>query len=204
MSDLIFLVLTTLVIVVFSTVLHELMHGAVALWQGDHTARLSGRLSLNPLKHIDPIMSVAVPLVLAVLGGPIFGGAKPVPVNTRNLKHGEWSMALVAVAGPLTNLLLAFIFFVIWHMTDWQFCAQGVMINLGFATFNILPIPPLDGSRVLYALAPDAVRNWMARVERYGTTFVFILVMICGSLLSNYMYTVENAILGVFEAIVGA
>ncbi len=203
MDGLIFLILETLVIVIVSTVLHEIMHGVVALWQGDHTARLSGRLSLNPLKHIDPWMSVALPLILAVLGGPIFGGAKPVPINPRNLKHGEWSMALVAIAGPLTNLVLAFVAHCVWCATGWSVLAHATMVNLGFATFNILPVPPLDGSRVLYALAPNFVRDVMDKIERYGTTFVFVLVVVCGGLLSNYMYLVENAILGLFEKIVG-
>ena len=203
MDGLIFLILETLVIVIVSTVLHEIMHGVVALWQGDHTARLSGRLSLNPLKHIDPWMSVALPLILAVLGGPIFGGAKPVPINPRNLKHGEWSMALVAIAGPLTNLVLAFVAYCAWCATGWSVLAHATMVNLGFATFNILPVPPLDESRVLYALAPNFVRDVMDKIERYGTTFVFVLVVVCGGLLSNYMYLVENAILGLFEKIVG-
>ncbi len=184
-------------------ILHEIAHGLVALWQGDQTARLSGRLTLNPLKHIDPWMTIVVPLILALSGGPIFGGAKPVPVNTRNLKHGEWSMALVAIAGPLTNIVLAFLSFLLWMATDWGVCVRGVAINLGFAVFNIIPIPPLDGSRVLYAFAPDFVRDFMTKIERYGVTLVFVLIMLFGTALGVYMETVETFILGIFYKIVG-
>ena len=200
------------VITLFSMILHELAHGLVALWQGDQTAKLSGRLSLNPLKHLDPWMSIVVPLCLAVMGGPIFGGAKPVPINVRNLKHREWSMALVAIAGPLTNFVLAFIFFMIGHYSGAfysdgalsQACLVGVMANLGFCVFNIIPIPPLDGSRVLYAFAPDFVRSVMAKIERYGTSLVFLIILVCGSLFSNYMVGAETGILHLFDWIVGS
>lgn len=201
--DLILLLLSTFLITLFSMILHEIAHGLVALWQGDQTARLSGRLTLNPLKHIDPWMTIVVPLILALSGGPIFGGAKPVPVNTRNLKHGEWSMALVAIAGPLTNIVLAFLSFLLWMATDWGVCVRGVAINLGFAVFNIIPIPPLDGSRVLYAFAPDFVRDFMTKIERYGVTLVFVLIMLFGTALGVYMETVETFILGIFYKIVG-
>ena len=96
-----------IVILVFSTVLHELAHGYVAYWLGDHTAKANGRLSLNPIVHIDPMMSIVVPVILYLMGGPVFGGAKPVPINTRNLKWKEWGFALVAIAGPLTNIILS-------------------------------------------------------------------------------------------------
>ena len=110
-------VLIILIIIVASVILHELAHGVVAYWLGDSTAKDAGRLTLNPLKHIDPYMSILVPVVLYILNAPVFGGAKPVPINPQNLKWKEWGMALVAIAGPITNLLLAFIFFVIGHFT---------------------------------------------------------------------------------------
>jgi Zn-dependent protease len=201
--DLILLLLSTFLITLFSMILHEIAHGLVALWQGDHTARLSGRLSLNPLKHIDPWMTIIVPLILALSGGPIFGGAKPVPVNTRNLKHGEWSMALVAIAGPLTNILLAFLSFLLWIATDWDVCVQGVAINLGFAVFNIIPIPPLDGSRVLYALAPDGARRFMEQIEAYGTIIIYALILIGGTVFTSYILNGRLAILNAFYWIIG-
>ena len=98
-------------VILVSMILHELAHGLVAYALGDTTAKEEGRLTLNPIKHIDPVFSVAVPLILYLTGGPIFGGAKPVPVNSRNLKFGVWGMALVAIAGPLTNFILALVAF---------------------------------------------------------------------------------------------
>lgn len=200
-----------LVIVLVSMILHELMHGVVAYALGDDTAKTNGRLTLNPLKHLDPFMSIALPLILAVSGGPIFGGAKPVPINTRNLKFREWGFALVALAGPLTNLALALIAFLIGHFSGvfyydtvfWgTFIANFVVINLGFCIFNMIPIPPLDGSRVLYAIMPDFARRFMESMERWGILTVLILVMIFGTALSSFMTGAMNWVLGIFEWIV--
>ncbi len=199
-----------LVILVFSTVLHELAHGYMAYWLGDDTAKSSGRLSLNPLRHIDPFMSVVLPVLLYLMGGPIFGGAKPVPINTRNLKGGEWGFALVAIAGPLTNFILAFLFFLLWYMVGhnselWGgILLNGMYMNMGFALFNMIPIPPLDGSRVLYALAPDFVRRFMESIEHIGIIFVYILISLLSGFVANYMYTAQSAILKLFLWIVGA
>lgn len=149
-------------IVLISMIFHELAHGLVAYWLGDDTAKEEGRLTLNPTKHLDLFLSILLPMMLFAMGGPIFGGAKPVPVNSRNLKYGPWGMALVAVAGPLMNFLVALVVFLIGWYTG-VFLSQGfwgavlgnaVAINLGFGVFNLFPIPPLDGSRVLYAVAP--------------------------------------------------
>ena len=100
-----------LVTILLSMTLHEAMHAFMGYFLGDDTAKAQGRLSLNPIKHIDPIMTIALPLFLAVMGGPIFGGAKPVPFNPHKVRYGEWGAALVAIAGPLTNLLIAFVVF---------------------------------------------------------------------------------------------
>jgi Zn-dependent protease len=199
------------VILVFSTVLHELAHGYVAYWLGDHTAKASGRLSLNPIVHIDPVMSIMVPVVLYLLGGPVFGGAKPVPIDTRKLKWNEWGFALVAIAGPLTNIILSFLFFLVWYFTGGvameniahQILLYGVQINLGFALFNILPIPPLDGSRVLYALAPDFARDFLRKMEPFGIIVVYILVFFMGSWFSQYMIGAQRGILNAYLWIVG-
>jgi Zn-dependent protease len=203
------------IITLFSMILHELMHGFVALKLGDNTAKYSGRLTLNPLKHIDPVMTILVPVLLAIAGGPIFGGAKPVPVNKYKLKHGEWGFALVAIAGPLTNFLLAFIFFAVGYFTgafyDTQMlsfgsvvCYAGMYINIGLCLFNLIPIPPLDGSRVLYALAPEGVQNFMRTFEQYGTIVIYVLILVCGSVLSQYLYYGRTGIIDFFCWVVGA
>ncbi len=200
-----------IVIAIGSTVLHELAHGYVAYWLGDDTAKLSGRLSLNPLKHIDPIMSIVLPLVFAMMGMPILGGAKPVPINTRRLKWGEWGFALVAIAGPLVNFVLSLIFFLVGYFVsgsinfaDWPlFCYVGMFLNFGFMLFNLIPIPPLDGSRVLYALAPEFVQDVMQRMERYGFLVVYMLLVFAGGLLSSYFVWAENSLLSFFRLLVG-
>ena len=144
------------------------------------------------------------------MGGPIFGGAKPVPINTRNLKGREWGFALVAIAGPLMNILLAFIFFLLWffigHGSDlWGgILINSMYMNMGFALFNMIPIPPLDGSRVLYALAPDFVKRFMESIEHVGIIFVYIMVSFLSGLIANYMNTAQSAILKLFLWIVGA
>ena len=203
-----------LAIVVFSVILHELSHGIVAYWLGDRTAKDAGRLTFNPIKHIDPYMSILVPVILYILGAPVFGGAKPVPVNYRNLKWREWGMALVALAGPFTNFLLAFIFFLVGHFTGlaygaggelWQFIfTEIIYINLGFMIFNLIPIPPLDGSRVLYAIAPDGFRNVLAGIERYGIIIVYLLIFFFGEVFSHLMINGMNGILHFFYFIVGS
>lgn len=195
--------------------LHEIAHGLMAYRLGDETAKLSGRLSLNPLKHLDPFMSVILPLFLATMHMPVFGGAKPVPINTRNLKYGEWGFALVALAGPVTNILLAFLFFAVAHFagvpvsgaiyTDSSiptiFFSTAVFVNIGFAVFNILPIPPLDGSRLLYAIAPDGIRPAIAAFERYGVFIIYLLILVGGSLFSIYMSTAISNVFHLFTLI---
>ncbi len=201
--------LIVFVIIMISMILHELAHGAMAYFLGDDTAKREGRLTLNPLKHLDPVLSVALPLILALTGGPIFGGAKPVPVDSRNLKFGVWGMALVAVAGPLMNFLLAFIAFMIGYFTGafavttmgfWsQVLMDFVLVNLGFGVFNLIPIPPLDGSRVLYAIAPDPIRDVMEKMEHWGIILVMILVVFVPGLVSMIMSGAMNWILQGFE-----
>lgn len=200
--------LIVLGVILVSMTLHEAMHAFVAYWLGDDTARREGRLTLNPIKHIDPFLTILLPLGLALIGGPIFGGAKPVPFRPDMVKGGDWGAALVAVGGPLTNLLLAFITFGIWTLVGApvtgigaQILTTAVMVNLGFFVFNILPIPPLDGSRVLYALAPEFVRSAMRFIEQYGIILVFIIVLIFGTVVSTYMLTVIQFFIDIFTAI---
>lgn len=195
-------------VILISMTLHEAMHAFVAYWLGDDTARKEGRLTLNPIKHIDPFMSIILPLGLALIGGPIFGGAKPVPFRPDQVRGAEWGSALVALGGPLTNLVIAFVAYGVWALVGAPMTGIGgtfltlmVTVNLGFFVFNMLPIPPLDGSRVLYALAPEFVRTGMRAIEQFGIIFVFILVLAAGSLLGTYMLEVINFFLTVFHGI---
>lgn len=205
-------ILIVFVIILVSMILHEMAHAYVAYWLGDTTAKEEGRLSPNPFVHIDPWMSIVLPLLLFISGGPIFGGAKPVPIDKRNLKGGAWGMALVAVAGPAMNFILALITFLIGHFTgvlytnsfSCDLVLQIITTNLGFMVFNLIPIPPLDGSRILYAIAPDGIRDFMERMEySTGLIVVFVLVYFCSQYLSAFLISAIKAILSFFFFLVG-
>lgn len=214
-------IIVILLIIITSVILHELAHGIVAYWLGDHTAKDAGRLTLNPIKHIDPYMSILVPIILYLLDAPVFGGAKPVPVEYRNLKWREWGMALVAIAGPITNFLIAFIFYLIGSSLSLigfdpaeglYYVANSlpafiflefVSINLGFMIFNLIPIPPLDGSRVLYAISPDFFRNVLNNLEQYGIILVYLMIVLFGEVFSHLMINGMNGILNLFYLILG-
>jgi Zn-dependent protease len=168
-----------LAILIFSVIVHEVMHGVVAEKLGDDTARLEGRITLNPIPHIDPFGSIALPLFLMMVGSPvILGSAKPVPVNFNNLRDPKKGMALVSLAGPLANFGLAVLCVIpiklgLVNALSYQILLQAIIINLVLGTFNLIPIPPLDGSKVLASLAPD---QWMYKIlefERYGYVIVF-------------------------------
>ena len=207
-ADTILQIAIVLVTILFSMTLHEAMHAFVGYWLGDDTAKREGRLTLNPIKHIDPFLTILLPLGLALIGGPIFGGAKPVPFRPDMVKGGDWGAALVALGGPLTNLLIAFIAFGIWALAGMPSTGLGatiivtvVTVNLGFFIFNMIPIPPLDGSRVLYALAPEFVRTGMRFIEQYGIILVFILVLAAGQLLGSYMSQAIDFFLWLFSQV---
>lgn len=197
-------------IILVSMTLHEAMHAFMSYWLGDDTAKAQGRLTLNPIKHIDPFLTIILPLLLAISGGPIFGGAKPVPFNPNRVKYDEWGAALVALAGPLTNFIIAFILFGVMVVFDLSpvvglgsVLMLAVSVNLGFFVFNMIPIPPLDGSRVLYALAPEFVRRGMEVIEQYGIILVFILVIAASSLIGSVMVGGIEAIIQLFILIFG-
>lgn len=201
-------IIIVLGVILVSMTLHEAMHAFVAYWLGDDTARQEGRLTLNPIKHIDPFLTILLPLGLAIMGLPIFGGAKPVPFRPDYVKGGDWGAALVAIGGPLTNLFIAFISFGLLVITGGYdggilsvILSTMVSVNLGFFLFNIIPIPPLDGSRVLYALAPEFVRTGMRFVEQYGLIFVFALVLLAGPVLGAYMNASIAFFVDVFSTI---
>lgn len=181
----------TIVILILSIVLHEVAHGYAANWLGDPTARLAGRLSPNPLLHIDPMGSVIIPALLFLSGSQfLFGYAKPVPYNPYNLRNQKWGEALVAVAGPLTNLLLAFIFAIIIRFASvlnlssafMEMAGYVVFINILLAVFNIIPFPPLDGSKVIIPFLPYQLayryQMFARKIENLGFVAVFLTVMI--------------------------
>ncbi|HEY5695259.1 MAG TPA: site-2 protease family protein [Candidatus Saccharimonadales bacterium] len=197
-------------VILVSMTLHEAMHGYMAYFLGDDTAKREGRLTLNPLRHIDPFLTLILPVLLALSGLPVFGGAKPVPFNPNRVKYDEWGAALVALAGPLTNFVLAFLFFAAYVLVGADHNSvvglilnTGVLVNLGFFVFNIIPIPPLDGSRVLYALAPEFARRIMEWIEQYGILLVFVLVLFAGSVIGTYMQNAIYFFVDVFSRVFG-
>lgn len=180
-----------LIVLVFSVVIHEISHGFVAERFGDDTARRAGRLTLNPIRHIDLFGSIILPLIMALIpGGVVFGWAKPVPINPRNFKNPDRDTAWVSAAGPLSNITLAFIFGMLMRVlaatsvTTWSLALSGlfsiiVITNVALAIFNLVPIPPLDGSGVLFAFLPRSMNNVRTFLERYGL-FIFLAFVFFG------------------------
>lgn len=170
-----------------SVVIHEVSHGYAASILGDQTARYQGRLTLNPFKHLDFVGSFLVPTLAYFLGGFIFGWAKPVPYNPYNLRPGRWSEAIVAGAGPASNIILALIFGMLLRIgvasgAGWatpafiQITTVVVFINILLAIFNLMPIPPLDGSKLLFAVFPNKLYEMRGFFERYGLLLVIFFI----------------------------
>lgn len=189
-----------------SVVVHEVSHGYAALALGDPTAKYEGRLTLNPFSHLDPVGSFLVPLIGYFAGGFIIGWAKPVPFNPYNLRNQKWGEALVAIAGPLSNILLAIIFgLIIRLMSGYDllnaafFGLAGfvVMINITLAIFNLVPIPPLDGSKILFAILPYKWRGVRDSFEKYGLILVFIFIFFLWQIMSpivGFLFTILTGI----------
>lgn len=192
--------LIPLIILIFSAVLHELMHGVVASKLGDPTAELAGRLTLNPIPHLDPIMSVALPALLVFTGSPvIFGAAKPVPVNPIHFRDPKKDMALTALAGPLTNVAIAVlaaqcIKFMSLPQNLETILFLVVIYNLMLAIINLIPIPPLDGSKVFAAILPDNAASTYLSIQQYGFFILFALLLFpiggfsLGSIIQNLIF----------------
>jgi Zn-dependent protease len=177
------------VVLLFSVIMHEYMHGWVAYRLGDPTARNAGRLTLNPIPHIDPFMTIILPLLLFFSTGYILGGAKPVPVNPLNFRRPRKGMMLVGAAGPATNLALGVGFALFYHLLKLTGLMQpameaglmgAVFINTILAFFNLIPVPPLDGSRIVAGLLPRDAAIVYDRVGRFGLFIVIGLIMFGG------------------------
>ncbi len=168
--------------VIFAITVHEVAHGWVAKQFGDRTAEMMGRLTLNPVKHVDPIGTVGLPIVLLMMGAPfLFGWAKPVPVAARNLKNPHRDMIWVALAGPVSNILMATFWIVVFRLTGGigfvgSMADIGIKINLILAVLNLLPIPPLDGGRVVKGLLPPKQSGLFDSIEPYGLVIVMVLL----------------------------
>lgn len=185
--------------VLLAIILHEVAHGWVAYKLGDDTAYWLGRLTLNPIKHIDPVGTILIPIALLVIGSPfLFAYAKPVPINFRKLRNPARDMIWVALAGPLTNLLLALIsaivLFVAIHMLSslmWLaeplalMCKASIIINMVLCIFNLIPLPPLDGGRVAVALLPGPLSYQLSRIEPFG--FMIIVLLLVSGFLQSFI-----------------
>jgi Zn-dependent protease len=189
----------SILILIFSVVAHEVSHGYAAYALGDNTAKFAGRLTLNPLKHLEWFGSVILPVLLALSGaGFIIGWAKPVPFNPYNLRNQRWGEALVAIAGPVANICIALFFGLILRFGNASgslpdsflyICGMITLTNLVLATFNLVPIPPLDGSKILFSLFPNSLWQIRRSLESAG----FILVLIFVFFLWQYMLPVVSA-----------
>ncbi|OGH23538.1 MAG: hypothetical protein A3J69_01710 [Candidatus Levybacteria bacterium RIFCSPHIGHO2_02_FULL_42_12] len=197
-------ILFSLPILLFSAILHEVAHGLVADRLGDPTPRLMGRLTLNPKSHIDPFMSIALPLLLMLSGSPlIFGAAKPVPVDPFNLKEGRKDVALVALAGPLTNVLLAICAsFLLKALGAFGmipilsvFLLYVVRINLLLAIINLIPIPPVDGSKVFALILPEKDARIYLSFGSIGIAVLLLFLLFAGNTIHSILFFAESMLL---------
>ncbi|HET9174070.1 MAG TPA: site-2 protease family protein [Candidatus Saccharimonadales bacterium] len=195
--DIAFLFISLVVGITF----HEMMHGRVAYWLGDTTAADMGRLTLNPLASIDPFYTIVMPLLLLVTLHVPFFAAKPVPFNPSRVRWDEWGAALVGIAGPITNFVLAVLGAIIFRLvvhtggnlvTFWYYF---VLVNVGLMVFNMIPFPPLDGSRVVYAVAPEPVRDVMARIEGLGFTAILLFILVIFQFIAPIVSTIDSTII---------
>lgn len=174
----------TIVILLFSVIVHEVMHGYVALKFGDRTALNAGRLTLNPLPHIDPVGTILLPALMLISGLPLFGWARPVPVNPLNFSDMRRGELLVSLAGVASNITLAVIFALLYHLVNafsghpliLAVLVRGVVLNFGLAIFNLLPIPPLDGSKALEAVLPYHLARSYQSFQQYGILILFAVL----------------------------
>jgi Zn-dependent protease len=197
--------------ILFAITLHEVAHGWMARRHGDRTAEMLGRLSLNPIKHIDPIGTVVVPLLLSLSGGFLFGWAKPVPVNFGALNNPKRDMIAVALAGPGANLVMALFWALLMRVLVWVdapaspawsfFMAMadiGILFNVLLGIFNLIPIPPLDGGRVLRGLVDESIGRKLDRIEPFG------LIIIVGLLFFGFLWPIMGPAIDLGQKVVRA
>jgi len=185
MNDTLQLVVILLPVLLISMSVHEMMHAFTSDWLGDDTARLMGRISLNPLRHIDPFFTVALPLLMLLSHGPLIGAAKPVLVDFNRLKYDEFGGAIVGMVGPITNLIIAVIAALLFNATNptfgtvvYNIFSITIQLNVGLFIFNSIPWPPLDGSRLLYAFAPRPLQEAMQSLEQMGMAGLIVFIFL--------------------------
>lgn len=199
-------IFTIAVVILISMSFHEMMHAFTAHWLGDPTARDLGRLTINPFRHIDIYMSLILPVFLILLGLPPIFAAKPVPFNPAQVKYAEFGAAIVGIAGPLTNLVLAFAAAGIWRLVEHPSGIASALlifieVNVAFFVFNMLPLPPLDGSRLLYAVAPEPLQKIMYQIESVGFTLLIFLLLVLAPVIGPIIAFVSDYVL---EFLLGA
>jgi Zn-dependent protease len=193
-----------LLVLIFSIVVHEVSHGLAALALGDPTAKYAGRLTMNPIKHIDPIGSIFIPLLCAILpGGLMFGWAKPVPVNPYNLKYGKWGNVIVSFAGPLSNIILALIAGLTVRFAGEMLPVATISLlslicltNIVLAIYNLIPISPLDGSHILFAFLPTSFQKFKRMMGSQGFLFAIIFAIVLWKYFVPVIFLVFNLIVG--------
>lgn len=199
--DIIFYVL----ILLFSIVIHEVSHGFMAEYFGDDTARREGRLTLNPLKHLDPFGSIFLPAILVITQAPfLFGWAKPVPYNPDNLRNIRWGTFWVAAAGIISNILIALVFGLIIRFSASLTLSENfylitstiVLVNLALALFNLVPIPPLDGSKILFSILPASAQSLFFGLEQYAIFLLLGFIIFFADFLAPVMVFLYQAITG--------
>lgn len=197
----------SLIILIFSVVIHEVSHGLMADYLGDPTAKYAGRLSLNPIKHLDPFSSIILPLMTYFIFGFPVGAAKPVPINPYNFRDKKWGNLKVALAGPGSNILIALVFGLIMRFFPLLSTFSGfylmfsyiVVINLLLAIFNLIPVPPLDGSHILFTFFPRSMGNIKIFLQRYWLFTLFFLFLV----LQLIWPLIIGLLKGIFQLIVG-
>ncbi len=189
-----------LIVILISMTFHEAMHAFTSHWLGDTTARDMGRLTLNPLKHIDLVMTVMLPVIMIAFGIPPIFAAKPVPFNPDRVRYDEFGAALIGIAGPLTNLALAAAGAGVYRLIDptgltETILAIFIVINLSFFVFNMLPLPPLDGSRLLYAVAPEPLQKIMYQIESMGFGMLLLILILLSPVIGPILSFTINGLL---------